>query len=117
MILVFQVIFVLILLFVLVVFVFKPRRKEVFHLSDEDRVLLNEHVKIYRHLDKESRKRFEERIEAFLSHTRITGVNTKVENIDKLFIAAGAIIPVFAFQKWEYTNLHEVLLYPDSFNE
>jgi Mlc titration factor MtfA (ptsG expression regulator) len=32
-------------------------------------------------------------------------------------VAASAIIPIFAFPGWQYPNLHEVLLYPDTFDE
>jgi len=31
-------------------------------------------------------------------------------------IAASATIPIFNFTRWEYIHLHEVLLYPYSFN-
>jgi Mlc titration factor MtfA (ptsG expression regulator) len=31
-------------------------------------------------------------------------------------IASSAVIPIFNFTGWEYVNLHEVLLYPDSFD-
>ena len=47
---------------------------------------------------------------------QITGVNAIAEDIDRLLIAAGAIIPVYAIQDWQYVNLHEVLLYPGTFN-
>ncbi len=52
----------------------------------------------------------------FLAHVRITGINTSVEDVDRIYIAASAVIPVFNFAGWEYFNLHEVLLYPDSFD-
>lgn len=52
----------------------------------------------------------------FLATTRITGVNTEVEESDKVYIAASAIIPIFGFDDWEYINVNEVLLYPDFFN-
>jgi hypothetical protein len=39
-----------------------------------------------------------------------------VEELDRVLIAASAIIPIFNFPEWEYRNLHEVLLYPDSFD-
>ncbi len=35
---------------------------------------------------------------------------------DKLLVASSAIIPIFSFPDWKYSNLMEVLLYPDSFN-
>ena len=53
----------------------------------------------------------------FLSTVRISGVNAEVEDIDRIFIGAGAIIPVFFFPDWQYINLHEVLVYPGAFNE
>jgi Mlc titration factor MtfA (ptsG expression regulator) len=37
--------------------------------------------------------------------------------IPTIFIAAAAIIPIFGFRDWEYRNIHEILLYPGSFNE
>jgi Mlc titration factor MtfA (ptsG expression regulator) len=43
-------------------------------------------------------------------------VNAEVEGLDMVLIAAGAIIPVFAIPDWQYVNLHEVLLYPGTFN-
>jgi len=33
-----------------------------------------------------------------------------------VLIGASAIIPIFGFPDWEYINLHEVLLYPETFN-
>ena len=40
-----------------------------------------------------------------------------MEDIDRVLIAASASIPIFNFPGWEYINLHEVLLYPGTFNE
>ena len=53
----------------------------------------------------------------FLSAVKITGVNAIAEDIDKLLIGAGAIIPVYGIPDWQYINLHEVLLYPGAFNQ
>jgi len=78
--------------------------------------LLIEYVKFYQQLDEEGKEKFEERVEHFLAAVPITGVNAVVEDLDRLLIAAGAIIPVFAIPDWQYVNLHEVLLYPGTFN-
>jgi Mlc titration factor MtfA (ptsG expression regulator) len=48
---------------------------------------------------------------------RIDGIDTSVNDLDKLLVAASAVIPVFGFQKWKYYNLRNVLLYPGSFNK
>ena len=68
-------------------------------------------------LGEQGKETFEERVKHFLSDVKITGVNAIAEDIDRLLIAAGAIIPVYAFPDWQYVNLHEVLLYPGAFNE
>lgn len=78
--------------------------------------ILQEQVVFYQLLSDIQKKEFESRVNQFISTTRITGVNTPVEEIDKVFVAASAVIPIFGFPEWEYVNLNEVLLYPDSFN-
>ncbi len=90
--------------------------KEPVHLPENYRELLLDYVKFYRELNEERQKQFEKRAEQFLSAVKITGVNAEVEDLDKLLIASGAIIPVFEIPDWQYINLHEVLLYPGSFN-
>ena len=79
--------------------------------------ILNEHVSYYNKLDEKNKSRFEEKIKEFLSYVRIDGVDTTVEDLDRLLVAASAVIPIFGFEKWEYYNLRNVLLYPDSFNK
>ena len=113
-----QILFVLGLIIIIILFVFRMRRtKEVISLPENYRELLTDYVKFYRQLDEDGKKMFEQRIEHFLSAVQITGVNAIVEDIDRLLIAAGAIIPVYAIADWQYINLHEVLLYPGAFNE
>ena len=78
--------------------------------------ILEEQVPFYQQLNQDKKTEFEERAARFLTQVKITGVKTKVEDIDRVFIAASAIIPIFNFPGWEYNNLNEVLLYPDSFD-
>lgn len=80
------------------------------------REILAEEVPFYQQLTEDKKKIFEERIKQFLTQVKITGVKTIVEDIDRVLIAASAIIPIFNFPGWQYRNLHEVLLYPDSFD-
>ncbi len=99
---------------------FSPKKKKLLDiksLNENDRALLETYVPFYIGLNKEKRLEFETRMQHFLSTTRITGINTAVERLDEILIAASAIIPIFEFANWEYINLNEVLLYPDSFNE
>ena len=97
---------------------FRPKKKNiVIHpISDDYKTILAQQVPFYQALNEEKKKDFENRVQHFLATTRITGVKTTVEDIDRVLIAASAVIPIFNFQGWEYVNLHEVLLYPDSFD-
>ena len=114
-----QIFFVVAVLIVLILFVFRPKRKskEIIPLPDHYVHLLTDNVSFYQQLDEEGKRNFEQRVQQFLSDVRITGVKTEVEDIDRVLIGASAIIPVYAFPEWEYANLHEVLLYPGTFNE
>ena len=78
--------------------------------------ILEEQVPFYQQLNKNKQTEFEERAAHFLTQVKITGIKTVVEDVDRVLIAASAIIPIFNFPGWEYQNIHEVLLYPDSFN-
>jgi Mlc titration factor MtfA (ptsG expression regulator) len=112
-----QIFFVLLLILILILFAFRlSREKETITLPENYRELLNDYVKFYRQLDEEGKQRFEKRVEHFLSSVQISGANAIAEDIDRLLIAAGAIIPVYAIPDWQYINLHEVLLYPGTFN-
>ena len=98
---------------------FKQRKKIInaLPMPANYRQLLNGHVQFYQKLDEMGKKQFEERMQHFLSGIRITGVGTTVEDIDRVLIGASAIIPIYAFPEWEYINLNEVLLYPETFSE
>ena len=119
MVIVFQIFFVLALILIIILFVFKIRIRrsaEVIPLPENYREVLNDYVKFYRQLHEHGKENFELRAEQFLSAVKITGVNATVEDLDRLLIAAGAIIPVYGIPDWQYINLHEVLLYPGTFN-
>lgn len=95
----------------------RPAPASFFPLPDEGRRLLRENVPFYNELPPAKQNEFETRMQQFLGNVRITGVNTTVEELDRILIAASAIIPIFGFPDWEYVQLKEVLLYPDSFNQ
>ncbi|MEI2738099.1 MAG: M90 family metallopeptidase [Chitinophagaceae bacterium] len=106
------------LIILIILFVFRISvAKDTFLLPDNYQELLTDYVKFYRQLNEEGKTRFDKRIEQFLSAVKITGVKAVVEDLDRLLIASGAIIPVFSITDWQYINLHEVLLYPGAFNQ
>ncbi|MEM9819606.1 MAG: M90 family metallopeptidase [Bacteroidota bacterium] len=81
------------------------------------RRILQQKVTYYQTLDEEGQKLFEYKVQEFLLNCQITGVETSVALVDRILIAASAVIPIFAFPKWKYKNLDEVLLYPRMFSE
>lgn len=113
-----QIFFVLVLIVLIILVALRVKKThKTIPLPENYRELLTDYIKFYRQLDEKGKELFEKRVEHFLSAVQITGVNAVVEDIDRLLIAAGAIIPVYAVPDWQYINLHEVLLYPGTFNE
>lgn len=85
--------------------------------NKEWRIILATKVPFYNALTATEKTQFERKIQEFLLNYRITGIQTTVTVEDQLLVASSAIIPVFAWEDWRYTNLFEVLIYPDTFNE
>jgi Mlc titration factor MtfA (ptsG expression regulator) len=78
------------------------------------RQILAGRVAFYLSLTKNEKERFERQVQVFLADTRITGVQTEVDDTTRLLVAASALIPIFGFRDWEYHNLGEVLIVPDA---
>lgn len=78
--------------------------------------LLDVHVPFYHLLDLNDKNRFEKRVREFFKQVRIEGVGTEVTDLDRVLIAASAVIPIFGFPEWRYQNLTNVILYPDTFD-
>lgn len=103
---------------VLYFYVQKQKQKKVLEqsLPKEWTDFLEKYVTFFRSLEEEQKRQFERWVNLFLYEKRITPVDTKVTDENKLLIAASAIIPVFAFPYYLYPNLDEVLVYPDRFS-
>ncbi len=95
------------------------RWKEVINtpFPEKWKEILLKNIDFYRELSDEEKEYFEKRIQYFLKTKKITGVGTDVDDKLKLLIAVSAIMPVFAFPEFEYTNIDEILVYPESFDE
>jgi len=106
---------IIIALVVLGIALYKKPLKRV-HLPNDYKELLTKHVSFYRVLDVAGKVRFEEKVKGFLGYVRITGVDTAVEDLDRLLVASSAVIPIFGFPEWRYYNLRDVWLYADAFN-
>ena len=81
------------------------------------KVLLIQHVSFYNTLSHEDKTKFEFKVQEFLLNCRITGIKTTIDTRDKMLVASSAIIPIFGFKDWKYTDIYEVLIYPSSFDE
>lgn len=80
-------------------------------------LLLDANVNYYHRLGRADKKRFESQVSGFLQYVNIEGVGTDITDLDRVLIAASAVIPVFGLGDWEYSNLTNVILYPDTFDK
>ncbi|MFD1552030.1 peptidase [Putridiphycobacter roseus] len=81
------------------------------------KAILEETVCFYRNLSPAEKTRFEFKVQSFLLNHEIIGVECDVSVKDNILVAASAVIPVFNFDNWHYSNLDRVLLYPSQFDE
>jgi Mlc titration factor MtfA (ptsG expression regulator) len=111
-----QIFFALLIIILIILFVFRPRRKDMIAWPEDYRDTLNDYVSFYANLEEEGKKQFEDKFEKFLLATKITGANAVIEDLDRVLIGAAAVIPVYYINDWEYVNLREILVYPGNFN-
>ena len=88
----------ILLVVAIVYFALKKPKPPVQADAAKQRKILEEHIEFYQELNPGERRRFEAAVRNFLSKVKITGVNTVVEDMDSVFVAAAAIIPIFAFK-------------------
>lgn len=96
---------------------YRPRKSAPGAVPSNTASMLEAHVRYYRQLTEAEKQRFESEVESFLGRVTIEGVGTPVEDLDKVLIAASAVIPIFSFPGWKYRNLTNIILYPDTFDE
>ena len=110
---------ILIAIIIFAFYFFSGRNKN--NAGNKEKLIINatvleKNVLFYAALPVQEKLQFEEDLQYFLSNTKITGVDTTVDELDKLLVASAAVIPVFYFKNWRYHNLQEVLLYSDAIN-
>jgi MtfA peptidase len=79
--------------------------------------ILRSHVAYFNALPDDDRERFRKMVQVFLDEVRLTGIRTDVDETTRVLVGASAVIPVFGYPDWEYSNLGEVLLYPGRFDD
>jgi Mlc titration factor MtfA (ptsG expression regulator) len=114
----------LLLIVVFVIFYFKKKKTSTTLQTDSSaenemkqyRFMLEQHVSFYRALNANEKIIFESEVLEFLSKVKIIGVDFDAEDLDRVLVAASAVIPLFAFHDWFYPNLDIVEMYADTFN-
>jgi len=79
--------------------------------------ILESKVLFYKGLNPVDKILFERRIQLFISTKQIDGIDTEIDDTIRLMVASSAVIPTFAFPKYNYPHVNTVLIYPNSFDE
>ena len=70
----------------------------------------------YDRLPPDLRRRFEDDVRVFMAETRVTGIEAAVNDELRLLVAASAVTLSVGWPDYEWDQLTEVLLYPNSFD-
>ena len=119
-----SIIILLILVIGIIFFIisFKRKRKLIENKLVEKfpelwRATLEKRVVFYTKLNEAEKILFENRIKLFFATKTIEGIDTEIDDTIRLMVASSAVIPTFAFPKYNYPYVHSVLIYPNSFDE
>lgn len=113
--------FILIIFLIVMIIIYyiwkrpKTIKKETFPELWKD--FLNEKILFYRELSSAEKAQFEQRILLFLKTKKIDAIDTEIDDSIKIMVASSSIIPMFAFSDFNYPNLKQVLIYPNSFDK
>ncbi|HYK77931.1 MAG TPA: M90 family metallopeptidase [Daejeonella sp.] len=78
--------------------------------------ILNREVVFYQKLNDAEKERFETAVNDFINRVHLEWVGAEANDLDRVLVAASAVIPIFGFGNWRYPNLTNVIIYPDTFN-
>lgn len=98
-------------------YLFNKSKKEASKLPIRFKDLLVQEVPYYQHLKETEKERFEASINNFINRVTMEWVGLEANDKDRVLVAASAVIPIFGFGEWQYPNLTNVILYPDTFND
>lgn len=97
------------------VYMMEGKKQDIYVFNDSWRIVLKRNVAFYNKLNQTEQKLFEQNIAQFIGRTKFEAVNTSITDLDKVLVAAGAVIPIFRVDNWHYPTL-TVKIYPDAFN-
>ena len=108
---------IFLLLFIFVLRKKKPGSDSQAHQITDFAGLLERSIPYYSLLAPAEKTRFELLISEFLQQVNVEGVGVEITDLERIWVAASAVIPTFGFDAWRYRNLTNVLLYPDTFDQ
>ena len=85
-------------------------------LRKEWAVFLWDHSAHYRRLPNTLRSVFEQNVQQFIAGQRITGIKTDLDDRLRLLVAASAATLSTGWREYAWSEVSEVLLYPDDFD-
>ncbi|MDF1547978.1 MAG: zinc-dependent peptidase [Bacteroidales bacterium] len=88
-----------------------------YHCPEKWRNILNQKVSFYKNLTEIKKREFEFKVQKFFKDYRIIGYDTSIDITDRILVAAGGVIPVFAFKNWKYSTLEVIYIVSDDFND
>jgi MtfA peptidase len=94
----------------------RARASRAAPFPDEWRSFLRHHSAHYRRLSGRLQTAFEQDVHRFIITHRITGVKTTVDDPLRLLVAASAVTLGVGWPGYKWSEVSEVLLYPDDFD-
>ncbi len=74
-------------------------------------------MRFYQLLNDAEKLVFQDQMAVFLYEVNIEAVHFELEEIDRVFVAASAIVPIFRFRNWRYTTINGVIIFPNDFKD
>ena len=112
------IIIILLIILACVGYYFSTKKRKLQRIPDNTvyKTILERCIPFYQSLNNADKLLFEQKVISFLEGITIEGVGTAVEDTDQVMIASSAVIPIFRLDNWRYSNLTNVILYPDTFD-
>ena len=112
-----KVILVVVIVLILMFWLWRDSVLKKVDIPAEWHDLLEEHVRFYQLLNDAEKLVFQDQMAVFLYEVNIEAVHFELEEIDRVFVAASAIVPIFRFRNWRYKTINGVIIFPNDFND
>jgi Mlc titration factor MtfA (ptsG expression regulator) len=86
------------------------RRKRIEQNKLKWKPFIEKEIYFYKTLNEAMKDRFVDRVTEFLELIPLRGFDTEINDLDRLYVAASAIIPTMGFDNWTYHGLQGVVI-------